>query len=104
MQETVTVLGLHSQPEVEKEFVELDREYEVLWAREAAGGWAVGLEKVSPKAPEGTAPYRARAMNHNVRTGYHNPIRGLNYYRNRNVTLEEAKRSAATLYESLSRK
>lgn len=103
MQERDTMVrGLQSQADVANEFLELDRHYEVLWARGLENGWAVSLEKASPNAPEGTAPYRARSMDHNVRTTYHRPIRGLNYDRDDQQTLREAIHAAETIYDNRS--
>lgn len=97
----IRIRAMQTNPAVEVEFLELDRHYEVIWAQEMDNGWAVSLEKASPEAPGGTAPYRARAMDKNVRSGWHNPIRGLNYYRNRTETLREGERSARTLFDDL---
>lgn len=104
MERKTRIMGLDSEPAVEQEFLELERDYEVLWARKLDSDWAVSLEKASPEAPYGTAPYRARAMDKNVRNGYHDPIKGLNSYNREKETRPEAEKSARTLLQRLSNK
>lgn len=102
MEQNILIRGMETDPATEKEFVELDPEFTVLWAREF-GKWALGLEQAL-KDCEGCAPFRARAMTEFVRSGYHKPVRGLNYHEVEveDDDLQEAKKATGTLVDNLS--